>query len=137
MFEEDPKKVIENLAKELKQIIKQPEWTPYVKTGMHKERPPLDKDWFFMRAASVMRAVAMKGPVGVSKLRNKYGGRKNRGVNTEHFYKGSGSIIRKALQELDKVGLTTQAEKGVHKGRVLTPKGQKMLAKAGFKPKVQ
>lgn len=131
MYKEDPKVVIENLAKELKQIIKQPEWTPYVKTGMHKERPPADKDWFFKRAASIMRAVGLKGPLGVSKLRNKYGGRKNRGVNAPHFYKGSGNIIRKALQELDKVGLTVQAEKGVHKGRVLTPKGQKMLAKAG------
>lgn len=135
MYEEDPKKVIENLAKELKQFLKQPEWTPYVKTGMHKERPPLDKDWFFTRAASVLRTVAIKGPIGVSKLRSKYGGRKNRGYKPEHFYKGSGNIIRKALQELDKSGLTVQAEKGVHKGRVATPKGMKLLAKAGYKPK--
>jgi small subunit ribosomal protein S19e len=133
MNEEDPKKIIENLAAQLKEFIKQPEWTPYVKTGMHKERPPLNKDWFFVRAASVLRAVGMKGPIGVAKLRNKYGGKKNNGVAKEHFYKGSGSIIRKVLQELDKSGLTIQAEKGVHKGRILTPKGQSMLTRAGFK----
>ena len=134
MYEEDPKIVIQNLAKVLKEVIKQPEWAPYVKTGMHKERPPADKDWFFLRAASILRIVGTKGPIGVSKLRIKYGGRKNNGVASSHFYKGSGSIVRKALQQLDKAGLTVQSEKGVHKGRVLTPKGQSMLARAGYKP---
>jgi small subunit ribosomal protein S19e len=132
IYEQDPKKVVENLAKDLKEIIKQPDWTPYVKTGKHKQRPPSDKDWFFMRAASILRKVAVTGPVGVSKLRTKYGGRKNNGYKPEHFYKGSGNIIRKALQQLDKAGLTTSAEKGVHKGRVVTPKGMKLLAKAGY-----
>ncbi|HYD03687.1 MAG TPA: 30S ribosomal protein S19e [Alphaproteobacteria bacterium] len=124
--------LVHNLAKDLKQIIKQPEWTPFVKTGNHKQRPPQDKDWFFVRAAAVMRTVALNGPIGVSKLRTKYGGRKNRGYKPEKFVKGSGNILRKALQELDKAGLTVQAEKGVHKGRVITPKGAKLLAKAGF-----
>lgn len=133
MYEEDPKIVIENIAKELKTFIKQPEWTPYVKTGTHKERPPEDKDWFYMRTASILRTVALKGPIGVSKLRTKYGGRKNRGYRPEHFFKGSGSIIRRALQELDKSGLTIKAEKGVHKGRIITPKAQSLLAKAGYK----
>jgi len=133
MYDNDAKVVIDNVAKELKQYIKQPEWTPYVKTGNHKERPPADKDWFFTRTASILRTVGLKGPIGVAKLRTKYGGRKNRGYKPEHFVKGSGNIIRKALQELDKAQLTIQAEKGVHKGRILTPKGQSLLARAGFK----
>lgn len=133
MYEEDPRIFIEELAKELKKIIKQPEWAPYVKTGMHKERPPTNKDWFYIRAASILRTVALKGPIGVQKLRNKYGGRKNRGVKSEHFYKGSGSILRKALQELDKAGLTQQAEKNKHKGRIITPKGQSLLNKISRK----
>jgi small subunit ribosomal protein S19e len=132
MYDTDAKVVIDNLAKDLKEIIKQPEWTPYVKTGTHKQRPPADKEWFFTRAAAVLRTVALKGPIGVSKLRTKYGGRKNNGYKPEHFCKGSGSVIRHALQELDKAGLTIQAEKGVHKGRIVTPKGAKMLAKAGY-----
>jgi small subunit ribosomal protein S19e len=132
MYEEDPKKIIENVAKELEPLIKAPEWAPYVKTGMHKERPPANKEWFYKRAASILRAVAMKGPIGVAKLRVKYGGRKNNGVASAHFCKGSGNIIRKALKELDKVGLTIYTEKGVHKGRIVTAKGTSMLAKAGF-----
>lgn len=130
---EDPRIIIERLAKELKKIIKQPEWAPFVKTGMHKERPPSDKEWFYMRAASVLRNVASKGPIGVSKLRVKYGGRKNKGVKPESFYKGSGNILRKALQELDKAGLTIQAEKAKHKGRIITPKGQSLLSKVSRK----
>ncbi|HIH31140.1 TPA: 40S ribosomal protein S19 [Candidatus Woesearchaeota archaeon] len=122
-------KIIENLAVQLKKTIKQPEWTPYVKTSTHKERPPTDKEWFFKRAASVLLQISKKGPIGVAKLRVKYGGRKNMGVGQEKFYKGSGNIIRKALQELDKAGLTIQAEKNVHKGRVLTPKGQSLISK--------
>lgn len=133
IYDVDPQVVINNLAKDLKEIIKQPEWTPYVKTGNHKQRPPVDKDWFFTRSAAVLRTVALKGPIGVSKLRTKYGGKKNKGYKPEAFVKGSGNILRKALQELDKAGLTIQAEKGVHKGRIVTPKGMKLLAKAGFK----
>jgi len=133
IYDTDASVVIKNLAKDLKEIIKQPVWTPYVRTGNHKQRPPVDKDWFFIRAAAILRTVALQGPVGVSKLRTKYGGRKNNGYKPEHFVKGSGSIVRRALQELDKAGLTVQAERGVHKGRIATPKGMKLLAKAGFK----
>ena len=133
MYDQNAKQVIDHLAKELKTMIKAPEWAPYVKTGVNKEQPPADKECFYTRTASVLRIIAMKGPIGVSKLRNKYGGRKNMGVKPEHVYKGSGNIIRKSLQALDKAGLTTQAERGVHKGRAITPKGQALLAKAGFK----
>jgi len=133
IYDVDARIVIDNLAKDLKEIIKQPEWTPYVKTGNHKQRPPADKEWFFTRAAAILRTVALRGPIGVSKLRTKYGGRKNNGYKPEHFVKGSGSVVRRALQELDKAGLTVQAERGVHKGRIATPKAIKMLAKAGFK----
>lgn len=133
MYEQEPRIIIANIANELKKIIKQPDWTPYVKTGMHKERPPTDKDWFYVRTAAVLRTVSLRGPIGVAKLRTKYGGRKNNGVASEHVYKGSGSILRKALQELDKAGLTAQGERGFHKGRILTPKGQSLIAKCSKK----
>ena len=96
---------------------------------MHKERPPMSDEWWYMRTASVLRAVYRLGPVGVSKLRTKYGGRKNRGVKKEHFYKGSGNILRKSLQQLEKAGFVKFAEKGVHKGRIITPKGRAFLDK--------
>ena len=131
MYEVDPQELIAKTAEELKKIseIKPPAWAPFVKTGMHKERPPVDDNWWYSRTASILRAIYRLGPVGVSKLRRKYGGRKNRGVKKEHFYKGSGSIIRKSLQQLEKAGFVKFAGKDVHKGRIITPKGKSFLDK--------
>jgi len=124
--------LIEKVAEDLKKIenMGPPEWSNYVKTGTHCERPPTRKDWWYIRAASVLRWVHRRGPVGVQKLRTKYGGKKNRGHKPERFYKSSGNIIRKILQQLEKAELVKKAEKGVHKGRVITPKGLSLLDKA-------
>ena len=131
MYDVDAQQLVSKTAEELKKIpeIKAPSWATFVKTGMHKERPPVNQDWWYMRAASVLRTVYRLGPVGVSKLRDKYGGKKNRGVKKEHFYKGSGNILRKALQQLEKAGFVKYNDKGVHKGRVVTPKGRSFLDK--------
>ena len=131
LHNQSPSRVIEKAASELKKIpsIKPPEWSKYVKTGMHKERPPVSKDWWYARSASILRKIYTLGPIGTSKLRTKYGGRKNRGHKPEHFYKGSGSIIRKILQQLEAAGFVEKASKKGHKGRVLTPKGKSFLDK--------
>src|SRR3989344_78734 len=87
--------LIKKLSNELKKSkeVKMPSWAMFVKTGVHKERPPLQIDWWYMRAASVLRRVYMLGPVGVSKLRRKYGGKQNRGHKPEHVYKASGKVL--------------------------------------------
>ena len=121
--------VIKALSKELKQAIHKPEWAEFVKTGVSKEKPPVDPDWWFTRAASMVLKIDALGPVGVSKLRTKYGGRKNRGVAPDHFAKGSGKIIRTILQQLEKEGLVKHDTKGNHKGRVLTPKAKSLVVK--------
>jgi small subunit ribosomal protein S19e len=132
--------LIEEVAKDLQKVdaIKAPEWAEYAKTGVHKERPPAREDWWFMRCAAVLRSVRRLGPVGVNKLRTKYGGRKRRGHKTEHFYKGSGNVLRKALQQLEAAGLIKKGEKGVHKGRIITPQGVSLIDKAAvrlYKPR--
>lgn len=131
IYDADAQELISKTAEELKKVpeVKAPAWAAFAKTGMHKERPPVKNDWWYMRTASVLRAVYRLGPVGVSKLRAKYGGKKNRGVKKEHFYKGSGSILRKSLQQLEKAGFVEFVEKGVHKGRIVTPKGKSFLDK--------
>src|SRR3989338_9088295 len=129
MYDAEPQELVLKAAEELKKMpeIKAPEWAAFAKTGMHKERPPVSGDWWHIRVASVLRTVYRLGPVGVSKLRTKYGGKKNRGVKQERFAKGSGSILRKSLQQLEKAGLIKFTEKGVHKGRIVTPKGKSFL----------
>ena len=126
-----PDKLIAKTSEELKKIesIKAPDWAKFVKTGNHKERPPVDKDWWYIRAASMLRKINLLGPVGVSKLRNKYGGKKSRGSRQEEFRRASGSIIRKILQQLEKAELVEQTKKGAHHGRVLTGKGHSLLNK--------
>lgn len=127
----NPTKLVAITAAELKKqnLVKPVSWAAFVKTGHHKERLPEDPDWWYYRAAAVLRSVAKLGPVGTEKLRTKYGGRKNRGHKPEHVYKASGSVIRKILQQLEKSQLIIQTQKGAHKGRVLTPKGVSFLDK--------
>ena len=135
IYDVDSQELIEKTAEELKKVseIKAPEWAAFVKTGIHKTRAPLKNDWWYMRVASVLRAVYRLGPIGTEKLRSKYGGRKNRGVRKEHAYKGSGSILRKSLQQLEKAGFVKFVEKGVHKGRIVTPKGKSFIDKIATK----
>ncbi|MCD6557656.1 MAG: 30S ribosomal protein S19e [Candidatus Aenigmarchaeota archaeon] len=122
----DPQKLIEKAAEELKKKIQMPEWALYVKTGSHKERPPENEDWWYLRAASLLRKVYLDGPVGISKLRTFYGGRKNLGHQPSHFRKAGGKIIRTILQDLENIGFVSIQKKG-KKGRIITPKGQKFL----------
>ncbi|MEX2701661.1 MAG: 30S ribosomal protein S19e [Candidatus Baldrarchaeia archaeon] len=128
--------LIRRIAEELKKSdkIKPPEWAAYVKTGAHKENPPVDPDWWYIRCASILRKLYIHGPVGVSRLRTAYGGRKNRGVKPEHFRKGSGAIIRKILQQLEEAKLVEKADKS---GRRLTPLGRSFLDRLAYEVKLK
>ena len=129
ILEVNPQELIVIASDELKKqkLVTPTDWAKFIKTGRHNERLPDNEDWWYFRSASILRTIAKLGPVGTQKLRVKYGGRKNRGHKPEHFYPGSGSVIRKILQQLEKSQLIKQVEKGVHKGRVLTPKGVSFL----------
>ncbi len=104
--------------------IKPPEWASYVKTGVHREKAPADPDWWYTRAASILRKVYLHAPVGVSHLGGIYGGSVDRGAAPNAARKGSRSIIRKAFAQLESSGLLKNTEK---KGRELTPAGQRLL----------
>ncbi|MBT3323830.1 30S ribosomal protein S19e [archaeon] len=129
VYDVDPSLLIRDAGEELKEVkeVQKPEWAEIVKTGPGQERLPDDQDWWYFRAASVLRKVYTRGPIGVSKLRTYYGTKKNRGVRPEKFYKASGKIIRIVLQQLEAAGYVQYKEKGVHKGRVITGKGQSFL----------
>ena len=117
--------LISKAAQQLKkeEYITPPDWSAYVKTGVHKEMPPSSEDWWYVRCASVLRRIYIDGPVGVSRLRSFYGGSGNRGSRPGHFLKGSGSIIRAELKQLEKLGYVRKM-KG---GRVISPPGQSFL----------
>jgi len=119
-------KLINAAGKDLKENLKfkKPEWTDFVKTGVSKERAPEDADWWWVRAASILRKLYMENEgTGVGRFRTVYGGRKNRGVKPERFYKGSGKVIRAILQGFDNLELTEKSPKG----RKITEKGMTYL----------
>jgi len=111
------------LKDEVDQITPLP-WASVVKTSSHAQRPPQDADWWFTRCASVLRKVYLKGPIGIQRLRAEYGGRKDRGVRPEHTRKGSGTIVRKALQQLEEAKLV---ESLGNRGRIVTKQGRSLL----------
>ncbi len=126
VYDVEPNELIKRVAEELKKNdnIKPPEWAKFVKTGMHKERVPQQPDWWYIRAAAILRQIYIR-PRGVSRLRRKYGGKKNRGHAPERFYRAGGSIIRKCLQQLEVAGFVKKGSRG----REITPEGQRFLDK--------
>ncbi|MBW2987334.1 30S ribosomal protein S19e [Candidatus Woesearchaeota archaeon] len=131
VFDVDPQVLINRAAKELKnnEKVNPTEWAKFVKTGPHKQKVPNDPDWWFVRAAAILRTVYIKGPIGVSKLRTKYGGKvfRSKSVRPQHTMKASGSIIRKILQQLEAAGYLEKESKSIKRGRKLTGAGRKFL----------
>ena len=116
-----------NILKNMPEF-KQPEWSMFVKSSVSKQRPPRDPDFWFKRAASILRQIYTHNVVGVNRLKTRYGGRKKRGVRPEHFAKASGKMIRVILQQSEKAGLLEKFnESGKRAGRKLTQTGKDLL----------
>jgi small subunit ribosomal protein S19e len=97
------------------------------KTASYKEIAPVDhENFWYIRAASLLRKVYMRKQIGVMKLRKEYGGRDANTVAKKHKEKASGAIIRRVAQQLEAVNLLKKVE---GKGRVLTPQGISLLDK--------
>ncbi len=130
VYDVNGQKLVEEVAKKLKEMnieVKFPKWINMVKTSKAHERIPEQDDWYYYRIASILRQVYINGPVGVSKLRRKYGRRRKK-TSRGKSIKGAGNNIRKALQILEELGFVKKSEKG-KKGRVITDKGKSFLDK--------
>ncbi|MFW6448352.1 MAG: 30S ribosomal protein S19e [Halobacteriota archaeon] len=119
---------IEALAERLEDHLEPPEWMRYAKTSPAKEFPPERDDFWYVRGASVLRKVAMAGPVGVSRLATEYGGRAEGthrfGTRPGRRVDGSRKIIRTILQQLEDADLVL-LEEGA--GRRIAPAGRELL----------
>jgi len=142
VYDVPPDKLVRLVAEKLKKnkAINLPKWGMTVKGSANKELPPQDRDWWWVRCASVLRQVYIHGPVGVSRLRTYYGGRVRRGVKREHVREASGKIIREVLSQLEDEkageGLVTKTKKREKKeglviktkrGRTISPTGKSFL----------
>ena len=128
VFDVPAMEMIEKLAGILKENEKvvPPEWAGNVKTGVHKELPPTNEDWWYIRCAAVLRKIYTDGPIGTERLRSVYGGKKDKGVQPSSKVKGSGSIARKAIQQLEAAGFLQK----VKNGRTVSAKGRSMMDNA-------
>ena len=120
--------LIQAVAERLEDRIEEPEWINFAKTGADRELPPQQDDFWHVRAGSLMRKVAISGPVGVDRLSTEYGGRK-RGTTRYRVAKarsstGSKKVIRTILQQLEEEGLVETAE---GEGRRISPEGRSLL----------
>jgi len=126
LYDIPAKELIDAVAKKLQtdKNISLPEANKFVRTGVHKENPPSNKNWWYIRCASILRKVYLNSGIGIERLRAEYGGSRDRGSKPDKARSGSGTIVRRTLQQLEKAGYVTRI-KG--KGRVLTPKGRSFL----------
>ena len=125
-YDVPPAILIERLTEYIKEEVpevKPPEWALYVKTGVGRKTVPTQDDWWYRRAAAVLRKIYLYGPLGIETLRTMYGSRGKFGVRREHHRKGSGAVIRRILQQLESAGLISKTPKG----RVVTPKGRSIV----------
>jgi small subunit ribosomal protein S19e len=128
----EPGTLIKTVAEKLKEYpeITPPQGSEFWKTAFFKELAPLDSENFwYIRCASLLRKVNKLGPIGVNRLRKFYGGRNRRGPGLNHSAKGSGKIVRVALQQLEDAKLITRTEKN---GRKLSSEGKSLLERTAY-----
>jgi len=101
-----------------------PNWVDIVKTGHGKEQGPLDPDWFYVRAAALARHIYLRPRCGLAVLRKYQGNAKRRGVRPAHHVDASGSVQRKVVQALEKIGVLEAHPDG---GRRVSQEGQRDL----------
>jgi small subunit ribosomal protein S19e len=130
LYDVEANAYVKALAEKLKDMeeFEMPQWAWFVKTSTARARPPME-GWWHLRAASILRQLYINGVIGVSKLRTRYGGKKDRGMAPNRFFKGSGKIIRVILQQSEKAGFVEKV-KDKKCGRKLTKKGKEFLDEA-------
>ena len=126
VYDVPSKELINAIAKKLQndKTIFIPEENVFSRTGVDKENPPTDKNWWYTRCASILRKIYINNVIGVEHLKAEYGGRRDRGSKPYKARSGSGTIVRRSVQQLEKAGYITKI-KG--KGRTLTSKGRSFL----------
>ncbi|MDY6818607.1 MAG: 30S ribosomal protein S19e [Halobacteriales archaeon] len=121
--------LIAAVASTLEDEIDEPEWATFAKSGAGRELPPEQSDFWYTRAASLLRKVAIDGPVGVERLATEYGDKKAGStryrVAPAHRSDGSQKVIRTILQQLEEAGYIESGPS--NEGRIASPEGRSLL----------
>jgi small subunit ribosomal protein S19e len=119
-------RLLPRVATELRdrKLVSPPAWSAYAKTGVSRQQAPTQPDWWYLRSASVLRKIYLKGTTGVQRLSADYGGRRDRGSAPYHSRTGSRAILREIVQQLEKSGLLRVYK---NRGRGISAAGLKLL----------
>ena len=127
LFDVPADALIEAVAAEIADEIEEPTWAGYTKTGVGRELPPEQEDFWSIRAASLLRKVAIDGPIGVGRLREAYGDSKQGSTRfrtrPDMKSEASGKVIRTILQQLEEAGYVVNQSGG----RSLSGEGRALL----------
>ncbi|WP_255150931.1 30S ribosomal protein S19e [Halorarius halobius] len=128
LYDAPAEDLIEAVADEIEDELEQPDWMDLAKTGTARELPPEQEDFWALRGASLLRKVAVDGPVGVDRLSTAYGDAKQGStrykVRPNSKTGGSKKIIRTLLQQLEDAGYINTRE---GHGREVTGEGRQLL----------
>jgi len=128
LYDVPPDELIDGLAERLAEEFDQPDWAEFAKTGASKELPPEQENFWHRRAGSVLRKVAIDGPVGVERLSTEYGdakqGTSRWRVAPDRRTDGSKNVLRTILQQLEDAGYVEDTN---GRGRRITGEGRSML----------
>ncbi|MGE4275054.1 MAG: 30S ribosomal protein S19e [Candidatus Methanomethylophilaceae archaeon] len=129
VYDVPAERLILKAAEKLKEneAIVPPEWAEFAKTGRHTEKAPVQEDWWFTRSASILRKLYVKGPMGSSRMAAEYGGFADRGAKPNKAVRGSRSIARKCMMQLEGAGYLSKKDK---EGRSISPAGMSLMDNA-------
>ncbi len=121
LYDVPQQELVERVAVALQKVeqIKPPEWALFAKISSQNEKPPVRSDWWYVRAASVLRRIALLGPVGVSKLSIKFGGKKIEVTRHPDLRLQEEIIFAKFFNNLKKLDFASRIKKEVTKDELL------------------
>jgi small subunit ribosomal protein S19e len=117
---------IAKLAKHLEEDknMSPPMEADYIKTSHARERPPVETNWYYTRAASILRKLYMeevkhpkraeKGK-GVTWFAKAYGTSKNNGHKPSHRVEAARGLLRRALQSLESMDYVARTSLGARR----------------------
>ena len=88
-------------------------------------QPPLDPDWYYVRAASLARKLYLNHGLGVGALAHWYGKTTAKRNMPQKHHTASRKVIRHILAQLEELGIVEKIDKAG--GRGLTAEGRKDL----------
>lgn len=128
LYDAPTDELLDELTAEFDDRLDAPAWAEFAKTGHDREMPPQQDDFWARRAASILRKIAVDGPVGVERLSTEYGsltkGSTRYRVSPSEKTDGSKNVIRTIIQQLEDEGLLEQ--QGTN-GRTVSAEGRSLL----------